>query len=908
MARPAETPITITIDGREIEAIEGTMLVDAAKHGDVEIPVFCYDAKLGAPVGACRMCLVEIEGIPKLQTACSTPVRDGMVVHTRTEQVKVAQNAVVEFLLVNHPLDCPVCDKGGECPLQDISMGWGKDRSRVVEPKRHFEKPVPLSPLIAIDRERCIMCYRCARFSQEVPEDSQVQVIDRGSNSYIGTFEDKPYIAPFSGNITELCPVGALTSYTYRFQARPWDIEQGGSVCTLCPSQCNVSFTIRDEEVKRVIARDNEAIDDGWLCDRGRYGFQAMYSQDRVINPLRYEDGHPVPATWADALDRAAKLLTAAGNRTAALVGDASNEEGFILQELMRRGLGSNDIDSRRAGTVGRDARTAVNNPDLQALVADIDHADAVLVLGTDPLHTAPAFDLRVRKAVRRNGTRLAVATERPSALDGGATEVERIPVGGSAAWLADLAAAVKAGSEEGIAGLLRGAEDVVILWGERILWGAAGEQAAATLVELAGSLGLGSKAESGLIELPEVANARGLAEVGCLPDSGPGLSAATPGRDVEAIRAGLESGEIEAVILYGVDPLRDFPDTEGWRRALRTANFVISFTMASTETTDLSDVVFPLESHAEKDGTVTHTEGRIQRVRPSAKRPGEIQAGWHVLAELSAAIGHETGIHSTVEALKAIVEAVPFYAGITHTEIGGQGVRWQDREQAGGWEGSVATPDGRLSTAAADAAAVSPGVPSGATTDPSSGQQGDGPATPSLQGEGTDHLATGSTGSGSATGSVSGETVAASLGGGPDELAEEGVPPRIAHAEPPPDGALTLGTYRDIWANETTDLSPALNFLIPAQRLEVSVADAERLGLQRGDEVSVKSGEDEVHAFVSIRATLPEGTCFLIEGTREGNANLFVGDQPALVEIGKATPQLDVIAAGNGQSEGGES
>ena len=257
MPRSEPNRVTLTIDGREIEADEGTMLVDAAREGDIEIPVFCYEPKLGEPVGACRMCLVEIEGIPKLQTSCSTPVRDGMVVHTRTGQVKEAQEAVVEFLLVNHPLDCPVCDKGGECPLQDISMGWGPDRNRMVDQKRHFEKPVPLSPLVAIDRERCILCYRCVRFSQEVSEDEQLQLLERGHDTYVGTFDDRPYVAPFQGNITELCPVGALTSYTYRFRARPWDIEQGGSVCTLCPSQCNVSFTVRDEEVVRVLARDN---------------------------------------------------------------------------------------------------------------------------------------------------------------------------------------------------------------------------------------------------------------------------------------------------------------------------------------------------------------------------------------------------------------------------------------------------------------------------------------------------------------------------------------------------------------------------------------------------------------------------------------------------------------------------
>lgn len=858
MAKPKPNPITITIDGREIDAIEGAMLVDAAKQGDVEIPVFCYEPKLGAPVGACRMCLVEIEGIPKLQTACSTPVRDGMVVHTRTDQVKEAQNAVVEFLLVNHPLDCPVCDKGGECPLQDISMGWGKDRSRVVDPKRHFEKPVPLSPLVAIDRERCIMCYRCVRFSQEVPEDGQLHIIERGADSYIGTFDDRPYIAPFHGNITELCPVGALTSYTYRFQARPWDIEQGGSVCTLCPAQCNVSFTVRDEQVKRVIARDNENVDDGWLCDRGRYGFQAMYSQDRVINPLRYEDGHPVPATWPEALGLAADGLAAAGSATAALVGDASNEEGFILQSLVREGLGSNDIDSRQAPTIGRDRRVALDDPATQARVVDIDTADAVLVLGTDPLHSAPGFDLRVRKAVRRHGTALGVATERPSALDGGATEVERIAPGQAAQFLNGLVAAVKSGSDVGLAGLLRRSEHTVIVWGERIGRGVNGPAAIDSLLELTEALGLAGMEDSGLIEIPDVANARGLREVGCLPDSGPGLTEVAPGRDVEAIRTGLESGEIKAVVLYGVDPLRDFPDTEGWRRALEAAELVVSFTMASTETTDLSDVVFPLESHAEKDGTVTHPEGRLQRVRPSAERPGDIRGGWHVLAELSAAIGHETGIHSAPEALTAIGEAVPFYAGLTDAEIGGQGIRWQDRDAAGGWEGPVGGAPGRSRFAPA-------GVPGEPPTDPSSQEQGD---------------------SSSAAGSVSDGTIAQTKPSATDASSGEG---------------LVLGTYRDIWASPTTDLSPALNYLIPAQRLEVSVPDAERLGLSRGDEVSVKSGETEVTARVAIRSALPEGTCFLMEGLQQDSANVFSNGVPAVVEIGKAAPKLDVVAGGNG-------
>src|SRR5438067_1116682 len=300
------------------------MLVDAAKRGDVEIPVFCYEPKLGAPVGACRMCLVEIEGIPKLQTGCSTPVKDGMVVHTQTERVKEAQRSVVEFLLVNHPLDCPVCDKGGECPLQDISFGWGSGISRFVDPKRHFVKPLELSPLIAIDRERCILCYRCVRFSQDISEDYQLVLLERGSDSYVSTFDGHPYEAPFSGNIIELCPVGALTSQDYRFRARPWDVENAGTVCTLCPAQCYVSLTVRDEGVARVLSRENADVDDGWLCDAGRFAYPPL---------LGTSNGNARAATHAQAHAPAALTIVHSGGAARELVVGAR-----VTEPLLRDG------------------------------------------------------------------------------------------------------------------------------------------------------------------------------------------------------------------------------------------------------------------------------------------------------------------------------------------------------------------------------------------------------------------------------------------------------------------------------------------------------------------------------------------------------------------------------------------
>src|SRR5579863_8781321 len=339
MPRPEQKIIKLTIDDREVEAVEGTMLVDAAKAGDVEIPFFCYEPKLGQPVGACRMCLVEIEGIPKLQTSCSTAVRDGMVVRTTTDRVIEAQNAIVEFLLVNHPLDCPVCDKGGECPLQDITFGWGLGKSRVIEPKRHFVKPLALSPLIAIDRERCILCYRCVRFSQEISEDWQLIFTERGAHTFVGTHDSHPYVAPFSGNIIELCPVGALTSQPYRFRARPWDIEDAAGICTLCPSQCNVTFTVRDDKVLRVLARENPGVDDGWLCDKGRFAYQAIHVDERITEPMVRDGDELRAATWEQALSSAAGIARHRGRVAALLGGQATNEEGFLLARLLREGL-----------------------------------------------------------------------------------------------------------------------------------------------------------------------------------------------------------------------------------------------------------------------------------------------------------------------------------------------------------------------------------------------------------------------------------------------------------------------------------------------------------------------------------------------------------------------------------------
>ena len=834
MPRPVQEMVTFTLDGREVTAPQNAMLVDAAlQYGETEIPVFCYEPKIGPPVGACRMCLVEIEGVPKLQAGCATPVKDGMVVHTNTPRVQEAQEAVLEFLLINHPLDCPVCDKGGECPLQDKSFGWGGGISRFVEPKRHFEKPLALSPLIAIDRERCILCYRCVRFSQEVSEDVQLVLHDRGAHTFVGTFDGHPYVAPFSGNIIELCPVGALTSRPYRFRARPWDIEQSGSVCTLCPAQCNVSFTVRDERVLRVLQRDHDEVDDGWLCDKGRFAYQAIHVDERITEPLLRDGGELRPVTWDVALDAAAAALARARGRTAALAGgETTNEEGYLLQELLRGALESADIDSRAGSVLDRETQAALAAPALQATVPDLQYAHAVLVLGTDPVDDAPILDLRIRKGVRHHGVRLFTATARPTALDPRAEATSLMAPGAGEAWLGALDAAL-AGRSDGdvdalasaagadgnavrtIAAALRdagdddgaaGAADIVILWGERVVAGPRGAQAARALLNVAQRLGLADRDGAGLLQIPSGANGRGLREVGVLPDAAPGLGAApAAGRSAPEIAAAATAGELPALYLLHTDPVVDQPDSGAWDAALERASTVIAHAgFLTAGLREHATVIFPAESYAEKEGTVVHPDGRLQRLRRAIGRQGETRAEWQVIAELSKRLGHDLGVLTSSMVTTRLIAAVPFYAGLTLDEIGARGVRWPAREQA--------------------AAAPASGL-------------------------------------------------------GPFDLE---APPAAA----PANGRLRLGTFRSIWAAPEVEASPALKFLHPRQRVELAPEDAERLGVREGERVVVGSDGGSVSGTAFIRASALEGTVSLETAIPDDAANLLTGP---LVEVRRA-------------------
>jgi len=401
--------VTVTIDEREVQVPKGTDIVETALAAGVEIPVFCYEPRLGPPVGACRMCLVEVEGMPKLQAGCTLTAQDGMVVHTaRTSQLAAdGQNATLEFILVNHPLDCPVCDKGGECPLQDLTFRYGPGSTRMSFAKTTFEKPIPISPAISLDRERCILCYRCTRFSETISEDGQLVARNRGALSVITTFEDEPYGGPFTGNVTELCPVGALLPTQYRFEARPWEIVNVPTVCGMCPVGCNVNATVREGKVKRILSRNHPEVDEGWICDKGRFAFTHLRAADRVVDPVKRVRRRGLePISWDEALDEAERLLRAADGRVVvALSGSETVEEAYALAKLVRRGLGSHEAMLPEEIS---DALDAYRLP--LSAIAD---ANVVAVLGDVPLtETAPVVDLWVKKARRAGASVVASVDE----------------------------------------------------------------------------------------------------------------------------------------------------------------------------------------------------------------------------------------------------------------------------------------------------------------------------------------------------------------------------------------------------------------------------------------------------------------------------------------------------------------
>jgi NADH-quinone oxidoreductase subunit G len=567
--------VTVTIDGREVQVPKGLGLVEAALAAGIEIPVFCYEPRLGPPVGACRMCLVEVEGIPKLQAGCTMTAADGMKVRTAQTSPKAAdgQDATLEFILVNHPLDCPVCDKGGECPLQDLTFRWGPGNTRMEFDKRTLEKPIPVSPTIALDRERCILCYRCTRFSEGVSEDNQLVARNRGASSVIATFDDRPYRAPFSGNVIELCPVGALTSTQYRFEARPWEIQNVPTVCGLCPVGCNVAATTREGKVKRMLSRNHPEVDEGWLCDKGRFAFTHLYAGDRITDPLRRRSRSGLEEiSWDDALDEAERLLRESRGRiVTALSGSETVEQAYALGRLLRGGLGAHTALMPEETSPALDA--------FRLPLSAIRDAELVVVLGDEPVaERAPVVELWV-KAARRAGAEVHHTGDAHESC-------RRL-----------------SGADDELGTRLRESERAILIWsGED---GAGGAHVAA----LARELGFAGKPGSGAFHLPRTANGRGVADAWACSDDG----------ESEAPE------QIGLLIVSGDEAAAD-PNV---RVLAERAERVLVTSMFQSLAAGWADLVLPGTSYLERDGTYVNLEGRLQRLRRSVIPPAPDELAW---------------------------------------------------------------------------------------------------------------------------------------------------------------------------------------------------------------------------------------------------------------------------------------
>jgi NADH-quinone oxidoreductase subunit G len=600
--------VTVSVDGREVQVPPGTGLVESALAAGVEIPVFCYEPRLGAAIGACRMCLCEIEGMPKLQAACTLTATDGMVVKTAqtSERAAEGQEATLEFILVNHPLDCPVCDKGGECPLQDLTFRWGPGNTRMTFPKRTFEKPIPISPAIALDRERCILCYRCTRFSESVAEDGQLVAVNRGAQSLIATFQDEPYRATFSGNVIELCPVGALTSTQYRFEARPWEIQNVPTVCGMCPVGCNIQATTREGKVKRILSRNHPEVDEGWLCDKGRFAFTHLRARDRITDPLRRVRRRGLDVlSWDDALDEAENLLRAAEGRiVTALSGSETVEQAYALGRLMRQGVGAH------AAVLPEETSPALDA--FRLPLSAIRDAELVVVLGDDPVaERAPVVELWI-KAARRAG---AAIEHTGDALE-------------SCRRLAD--------KRNPLGRRLRESERAILVWsGEE---GAGGAHVAA----LARELGFADRPGSGAFHLPCTPNGRGIGDAWAAASD-------DEGSNPEPIGLLFVSGDEAAA-----DP--------NVRALAERAECVIVTAMFQGLAVGWADLMLPGTSYLERDGTYVNLEGRLQRLRRSVIPPAPDELAW--ISRLAARFGVEISPHASAvfaEVSRRIYDGLPF-------------------------------------------------------------------------------------------------------------------------------------------------------------------------------------------------------------------------------------------------------
>jgi NADH-quinone oxidoreductase subunit G len=648
---PPKTTLSIEVDGRPHEAPPGQWLIDACEDAGVYVPRFCYHRRM-QPVGMCRQCLVEVDGPrgPLLVVSCMTPVAANQVVHTDTPTVKKAQEGVLEFLLANHPLDCPVCDKGGECPLQDQAFSHGPGESRFIEEKRHYEKPIPISSLVYLDRERCILCDRCTRFAAEVAGDPLISFTHRGNDTQVLTFPDDPFASYFSGNTVQICPVGALTAKPYRFRARPWDLEQTESTCTTCSVGCRITVQSSQNVLLRYQGVDSDPVNWGWLCDKGRFGFEATASADRVATPLARQDGELTPVTWGAALAAAAgavrSAIDAGGPGAVAIVGGArgTNEDAFAWALLAREVIGTANLDAQLDDGL---PPAILNLPG--ATIDEACAASTIVLLGPDLKEELPVLYLRVRDAAQTRRSRILELGPRDTGLTPYAWRSVRHEPG-------EELAAVRRTLDEVEVAQQFGAGPVVIVVGR----GNLAEPESHTLDALSALLG----AVPGARVLPVLrrGNVRGAIAAGLVPGEG--------GLDTPGIMAAASEGKVRCLILLGADPLSDLPDGELAGRALEGAATVIAVDTHLTPSSRRADLVLPAAGAGEKAGTTTNLEGRVTTLSQKITPPGSARPDWVIATDLATAMGAEVDTATVEELHDLLVATVPAFAPATSAAL----------------------------------------------------------------------------------------------------------------------------------------------------------------------------------------------------------------------------------------------
>ncbi|MGW2226479.1 NADH-quinone oxidoreductase subunit G [Streptomyces formicae] len=646
-AVPPEDLVSLTIDGIDISVPKGTLVIRAAELLGIEIPRFC-DHPLLDPAGACRQCIVEVEGQRKPMASCTITCTDGMVVKSQLTSpvAEKSQRGVMELLLINHPLDCPVCDKGGECPLQNQAMQVGDPDSRFEGKKRTYEKPVPISTQVLLDRERCVLCARCTRFSNQIAGDPMIELIERGALQQVGTGEGDPFESYFSGNTIQICPVGALTSAAYRFRSRPFDLVSSPSVCEHCSGGCATRTDHRRGKVMRRLAQDDPEVNEEWICDKGRFGFRYAQKPDRLTTPLvrNASTGELEPASWPEALDVAARGLAAARGRAGVLTGGRLTvEDAYAYSKYARVALDTNDIDFRARVHSSEEAdflaaRVAGRGRDLDGAgvtYAALEKAPAVLLVGFEAEEEAPGVFLRLRKAWRKHGQRtFSLATFATRGLEkAGGTLLPAAP-GTETEWLDALAAGVSLADDGAKAAEALRGEGAVIVVGERLAAVPGGLTAAVRAASATGAQ---------LVWIPRRAGERAAIEVGALPSLLPGGRPATDprardevasawgvaelphryGRDTGQIVEAAATGELGALLVAGVE-VADLPDPTRARQALHEVGFLVSLELRPSEVTDHADVVLPVAAVAEKPGTFLNWEGRA-RMFDAALKPDQM-------------------------------------------------------------------------------------------------------------------------------------------------------------------------------------------------------------------------------------------------------------------------------------------